>query len=101
MHYIDTDLPEVTALKKSMIATLHADSDIKGMYEPLALNALDGAAFNDMIGRFGSGPVTIVNEGLLMYLNTEEKKTAVRYGARYTATARRLLDNGRRVCKAL
>lgn len=74
IHYIDTDLPEVIALKQNMIARLQLDKDVKGSFDLLPLNAMDAAAFNDVINRFDNGPVTIVNEGLLMYLNTDEKK---------------------------
>jgi O-methyltransferase involved in polyketide biosynthesis len=71
IHYIDTDLPEVVALKREMIDTLKAD--VKGKFELQPLNVMDEAAFREVVARFGPGPLTIVNEGLLMYLNTEEK----------------------------
>ncbi len=73
-HYIDTDLPEVVALKQSMITNLQLGKDVQGKFELLPLNAMDAAAFNEVIKRFEDGPLTIVNEGLLMYLGTEEKK---------------------------
>ena len=74
IHYIDTDLPEIVALKQSMIADLQLDKDVKGTFELLPLNAMDVSAFNHVISRFNNQPLTIVNEGLLMYLNVEEKK---------------------------
>ncbi len=74
LHYIDTDLPDVVALKQSMISQLQLDKAVKGRFELLPLNALDTTSFNDVINRFDNGPLTIVNEGLLMYLNMEEKK---------------------------
>jgi len=74
VHYIDTDLPEVVAVKQNMIAQLQLDKGVKGRFELLPLNALDTSAFNDVINRFDAGPIAIVNEGLLMYLNPEEKK---------------------------
>lgn len=74
IHYIDTDLPEVTAIKQSMINRLHLDKDVKGRFELLPLNAMDEQAFRDITGRFTGGALTIVNEGLLMYLDTREKK---------------------------
>ena len=73
-HYIDTDLPEIVALKENMIAGLQLAKDVRGTFELLPLNAMDVAAFNSVISRFANGPLTIVNEGLLMYLNTDEKK---------------------------
>ena len=75
IHYIDTDLPEVIAIKQQMIRQLGFESvELKGQLDLLSLNALDNAAFNTIAARFNAGPVTIVNEGLLMYLNTDEKK---------------------------
>jgi O-methyltransferase involved in polyketide biosynthesis len=74
IHYIDTDLPEVIATKQGIIDKLELGKDLKGKLELLALNALDEIAFNDVVNRFGEGALTIVNEGLLMYLNLEEKK---------------------------
>lgn len=74
IHYIDTDLPEVIATKQQMISNLIHDNDLKGKLELLPLNAMDAVAFNTVVNRFTNGPVTIVNEGLLMYLNVEEKK---------------------------
>jgi hypothetical protein len=42
--------------------------------ETLPLNALDEAQFAETVGRFPQGEIVIVNEGLLMYLNTEKNK---------------------------
>lgn len=78
LHYIDTDLPEIVALKQSMMAELAVDKEANKNFELLSLNALDAAAFQQTIERFDKGPLTIVNEGLLMYLNTEEKKQLCR-----------------------
>lgn len=74
MHYIDTDLPGVINTKQHMMEQLHAGKNIKGKFELLPLNVMDQQAFNNIISRYAEGPVTIVNEGLLMYLNLEEKK---------------------------
>lgn len=74
IHYIDTDLPEVIATKQRMIDELELGSNIKGQLELLPLNAMDQAAFNRVVDRFAGGPLAIVNEGLLMYLDMEEKK---------------------------
>ncbi|MBF9220305.1 class I SAM-dependent methyltransferase [Hymenobacter ruricola] len=72
-HYIDTDLPEVVATKRDLLARLHLGKDLKSTFELLPLNALDEAEFNGVVQRFGPGPLSIVNEGLLMYLGPEEK----------------------------
>lgn len=45
----------------------------KGKLQLSPLNALDEKAFNEICSRFPPGPVAVVNEGLLMYLNDEEK----------------------------
>jgi O-methyltransferase involved in polyketide biosynthesis len=74
IHYIDTDLPEVIATKEQMISNQFSENTLKGKLELLPLNAMDAAAFNIVVNRFAKGSVTIVNEGLLMYLNQEEKK---------------------------
>lgn len=78
IHYIDTDLPGIVATKKQMIDELHLENNLQGKFELLPLNVLDETAFGDTVDRFGDGPVTIVNEGLLMYLNTDEKKQLCR-----------------------
>ncbi len=73
-HYIDTDLPAVIDIKKSILNDLNGDiSDMKGKLELIPLNALDGEQFNEVISRFPDGEIIIVNEGLLMYLNGDEK----------------------------
>lgn len=73
IHYIDTDLPEVMAAKQQVMDALQVGGDAQGRYELLPLNALDEQAFNEAVGRFDDGPLAIVNEGLLMYLNEAEK----------------------------
>lgn len=74
VHYIDTDLPDVIAVKQQMMQQLKLGDGLKGKLDLLPLNALDTQAFNAIADQFAEGPVTIVNEGLLMYLNMEEKK---------------------------
>ena len=74
IHYIDTDLPGVMEVKRDMIVQLHLEKAAKGKFELQNLNALDAESFNRVTDRFDAGPLVIVNEGLLMYLNLEEKK---------------------------
>jgi O-methyltransferase involved in polyketide biosynthesis len=75
VHYIDTDLPEMMTKKKDLINQLEqGQKEKKGKLELLPLNALDEKAFKEIVQRFEEGPVTIVNEGLLIYLNTKEKE---------------------------
>jgi len=74
VHYIDTDLPEVIATKQEMMQQLGLARVLKGKLELLPLNALNRTAFNEIADSFTNGPVTIVNEGLLMYLSMKEKE---------------------------
>jgi O-methyltransferase involved in polyketide biosynthesis len=75
VHYIDTDLAEVIAQKKELMKGLPAvNKDIKGCLEMMPLNALDENRFNEVVSAFPEGPIVIVNEGLLMYLNNGEKE---------------------------
>ncbi len=74
VHYIDTDLPEVIATKQQIIDQLRLGKELKGKFDLLPLNALDVPAFHRIVNQFESGPLTVVNEGLLMYLDMEEKK---------------------------
>ena len=70
-HYIDTDLPDVIETKKELVSSLGIKSN--GHLEYDVLNALEGEVFSSMMNRFDDGSVTIVNEGLLVYLSTKEK----------------------------
>lgn len=74
VHYIDTDLPDVIDTKQQMINELGLGKDLRGKLTFQPLNALDKAAFESATSQFDDQAVTIVNEGLLMYLNTDEKK---------------------------
>jgi O-methyltransferase involved in polyketide biosynthesis len=75
VHYIDTDLPEVIAVKKEFLAKLvKEDSFGDGKLELLPLNAQDENAFRKIVGHFPQGEITIVNEGLMGYLNQQEKE---------------------------
>ena len=95
VFYIDTDLPNIIAGKQRFIDALTADRspapaappgspartatpppapDTRpGHYELQPLNALDPAAFDAVINKFPPGPLTILNEGLLVYLDHAEK----------------------------
>ncbi|MBV7530057.1 class I SAM-dependent methyltransferase [Chitinophaga sp. sic0106] len=73
VYYIDTDLPDLIAAKKSFIEKLHPEP-IAGHLDLEGLNALDENTFRSLTARFPPGPVAIINEGLLMYLDTAEKE---------------------------
>ena len=75
VHYIDTDLPDVIAVKKEFFSHLKIEeSSYKGKIELLPLNAIDENNFHEIIGHFPQGEVVIVNEGLLVYLDKQEKE---------------------------
>jgi len=95
VFYIDTDLPNIIAGKQRFIDALTAPgspapaaspgspartptapptTDARpGHYELQPLNALDPAAFEAVINKFPPGPLTIINEGLMVYLDPTEK----------------------------
>jgi O-methyltransferase involved in polyketide biosynthesis len=74
-YYIDTDLPDVIAIKKQIMTFLSKNSlNTEGKLEILPLNALDQRQFHEIVTHFPDGEIAIVNEGLLMYLDTIEKE---------------------------
>ncbi|WP_343670752.1 glyoxalase superfamily protein [Chitinophaga sp.] len=73
VYYIDTDLEDVISRKQQFVHHLQ-QGPLKGHLELKSLNALDEEQFTAIVNSFPAGPLTIVNEGLLMYLNMEEKK---------------------------
>jgi O-methyltransferase involved in polyketide biosynthesis len=80
VFYIDTDLPDIVAGKQHFIDALAAPAaaptghaPAPGHYELCPLNALDPAAFDEVVKKFPPGPLTIINEGLLVYLDAKEK----------------------------
>ncbi len=74
-YYIDTDLPEMAEIKNNFLEALSADSiNSTGKFKILPLNALDEVQFADVVNSFPEGEIVIVNEGLLMYLDNNEKE---------------------------
>jgi O-methyltransferase involved in polyketide biosynthesis len=75
VRYIDTDLPDIITRKKEFINVLSRESyNSEGIFEILPLNVLDELQFQETVNHFPEGEIAIVNEGLLMYLDTNEKK---------------------------
>jgi O-methyltransferase involved in polyketide biosynthesis len=109
VYYIDTDLPDLIAIKEQFVAAFTRTAEAAaasspeaaaasspnlagsaingpgpstssntpgpaGHYELLPLNVLDAPAFNAIVDRFPPGPLLIVNEGLLVYLEPAEKE---------------------------
>ena len=79
IHYIDTDLPDVINTKKEFINSLQKESiKQEGKLELLPMNALDENQFQEIVNHFPDGEIAIVNEGLLMYLDINEKEKLCR-----------------------
>jgi O-methyltransferase involved in polyketide biosynthesis len=72
VHYVDTDLPALAALKAELVARLHPGA-LTGTLRVQALDALDGEAFQNTVAAMPEGPLAIANEGLLVYLDEREK----------------------------
>ncbi|MFX1337770.1 MAG: hypothetical protein ACFFDK_04105 [Promethearchaeota archaeon] len=76
IHYIDTDLPQLIENKKKIVQELankYCNYPIDNLFIQ-DLNVLDENTFTEIIDLFPPGPVAIVNEGLLVYLEQEQKK---------------------------
>jgi hypothetical protein len=74
--YIDTDLPQILENKKIILKELiktycNYPADNLSLQ---TLNVLDEDTFVEIIKHFPTGPVSIVNEGLLVYLDEEQKR---------------------------
>lgn len=75
INYIDTDLPEVINTKSRLtheLITLEK-IELKSNLITSAMNALDEVSFENTVDQLPKGPLALLNEGLLMYLNTDEK----------------------------
>jgi len=76
ISYVDTDLPDLIATKQALVAEI---LQMTGGDQPenlifKAMNALAEAEFINTISIFDDGPISIVNEGLLMYLDVKQKE---------------------------
>ncbi|HET7001010.1 MAG TPA: class I SAM-dependent methyltransferase [Puia sp.] len=78
LHYIDTDLPGVVTVKKTIVDKLLPSKNNLSTYELMPLNVLDTDAFKNIVKKFDQSPLIVVNEGLLMYLNKTEKEILCR-----------------------
>lgn len=79
IYYIDTDLPEIITEKQNIVNILKSESkNPEGTLELLPLNVLDELRFQEIIGHFPKGPIIILNEGLFMYLDINEKEKLCR-----------------------
>lgn len=71
--YVDTDLPAMIETKARLIAALDAGR-LLGELRLHPLDALDAGGFAAAVALLPPGDVAIVNEGLLMYLDPDEKR---------------------------
>ncbi|HTQ42995.1 MAG TPA: class I SAM-dependent methyltransferase [Polyangiaceae bacterium] len=81
--YLDTDLPEIAATKANLVGRLHP-GPLPGRLLVKPLDALDATAMRAAVDLVPAGPIAIVQEGLLMYLDDPEK-------ARLAANVREVL----------
>jgi O-methyltransferase involved in polyketide biosynthesis len=87
VFYVDTDLPAIAAIKAELVTTLHP-TPLAGTLRVAALDALDAEAFREAVRQMPPGPLAVLHEGLLMYLDPGEK-------ARLAASVREaLLERG-------
>lgn len=70
--YVDTDLPEIASIKADLVKRLHP-GPLAGTLRVEALDALDERAFAATLREVPPGPLAVVQEGLLMYLDATEK----------------------------
>lgn len=71
--YVDSDLPAMVETKRELIDALSV-GPLAGELRLAALEALDRTAFAATVAALPAGPIAIVNEGLLMYLDDAEKQ---------------------------
>jgi O-methyltransferase involved in polyketide biosynthesis len=74
INYIDTDLHDIIASKRRILAAISGTQPMRGKLDLLPLNAMDKSAFRGVVARFPVGELAIINEGLLMYLDAYEKE---------------------------
>jgi O-methyltransferase involved in polyketide biosynthesis len=72
VFYLDTDLPEMVTIKTDLVRRLHPEP-LRGTLLVKPLNALDADAFRASVDLLPAGPIAVVQEGLLMYLDDAEK----------------------------
>jgi O-methyltransferase involved in polyketide biosynthesis len=71
--YLDTDLPEMIETKRALVEQLAAGPFV-GDVRLRAVNALAEGELATAVDELPAGPLAILNEGLLMYLDDAEKR---------------------------
>jgi O-methyltransferase involved in polyketide biosynthesis len=72
VHYLDTDLPDLVELKRSILGQL-SPATRAGTYRIEPLDVMDDSALASAFDSLPDGPLSIAHEGLLMYLDAVEK----------------------------
>ncbi len=74
--YIDTDLPQIIEIKQLVVCELiknFCNYPVDNLFlKPL--DVFDENRFTEYINHFPNGPIIIVNEGLLVYFDEEQKR---------------------------
>ncbi|HEU0029470.1 MAG TPA: class I SAM-dependent methyltransferase [Kofleriaceae bacterium] len=71
--YLDTDLPDLIETKRTLVEQL-AVGPLVGSVTLRAMNALADGELATAVDALPAGPVAILNEGLLMYLDDAEQR---------------------------
>jgi O-methyltransferase involved in polyketide biosynthesis len=76
ISYIDTDLPQLMEGKKRLVRELIRRYCTYSLDNLILqeLNVLDEESFIEILHLFPPGPIALVNEGLLVYLDEEQKR---------------------------
>ncbi len=76
IFYVDTDLPQLIEDKRIIVLELakkYCNYPIDNLIMH-GLNVLDEKVFTEIIDLFPPGPIAVVNEGLLVYLDQKQKR---------------------------
>jgi O-methyltransferase involved in polyketide biosynthesis len=76
LQYVEFDLPYMAEYKREMLKSLSAKDKIKTQDNLYIVDgdALDEESLFKATKYFGNGPISVVNEGLLRYLNFDQKE---------------------------
>lgn len=72
VHYLDTDLPDIVEFKRRLLRGL-SPAKLAGTYRIESLDVMDDSALALALESLPDGPLSIAHEGLLMYLDADEK----------------------------
>lgn len=75
--FFDTDLAPIVELKRDLMTKLRP-GPLAGILHLRPLDVQDVKSFQELVAEVPEGPVTIINEGLLVYFDDEEKALLAR-----------------------